>query len=258
MSFWKWLLKSFYDKRMIAYSRLRPITSTIWHVLFVMLVASIPFLITMSLTAISGVNQLKDTLQHDLPPFQLEGGTLQWESDDVYLLDEPDEQAILIDPDNTYSEEELVQLTNGIALQRNEILLINNGSLQAIPYTILGVQEFSKEQLSDRVADLQGFLPILLGIGTVFMYSGLAGLAFLGITVLAFIGLLLRGSKKFLEYRHLWLMTAHAMTLPAVFLYWIDTLFTHVPFSAFLITTFAILFFAIKSIPLPSRKAKAP
>ncbi len=110
MSFYKWLLKSFYDKRVIAYSRLRPITSTIWHVLLVIFIASIPFLITMNISAISGVQQLQDTLQHDLPPFQLERGTLHWESDDVYLLDEPDEGTILIDPANTYSEAELARI----------------------------------------------------------------------------------------------------------------------------------------------------
>ncbi len=86
------------------------------------------------------------------------------------------------------------------------------------------------------------------------MYAGLAGLAFLGITLLALVGLLLRGARKFLGYRHLWLMTAHALTLPVVFLYWVDSLFVKVPFSAFLATTFAILFLAMKSIPLPRKK----
>lgn len=254
MSFWKWFMKSFFDKRTIAYSRLRPATSTIWHVLAAMLIASIPFLVTINTTAISGVQQLRDTLQHDIPDFQLEEGALQTETEGVYLSNQSNEGAILIDPANIYSQGELKQLTNGIALQQSEILFIDNGSIQAVPYSILGLQEFTKDQLSERIADLQGFLPILLVIATVLMYAGLAGLAFLGITLLGFIGLLLRGSRKSLEYRHLWLMTAHSLTLPVVLLYWVDTLFAKVPFSAFAAATLAILFLAIRSIPLPRKK----
>ncbi|NEU30725.1 DUF1189 domain-containing protein [bacterium LRH843] len=255
MNFWNWVVKSLYNRKVIAYSRFRPVTSTIWHVLFAIFIAGIPFFFTMNVTAISGVNQLKETMRHELPPFQLIDGTLHSENDEIYLSNHESGQAIVIDSTNSFSREELSQLGNGIALTHQEILIIDQGRIQGISYSLLGIQDFSKEQLAKRISDLSGFLPILLTIATILMYAALLGLAFLGISFLGLVGLLLRGARTFLDYRHLWLMTAHALTLPVILLYWIDTLVVKVPISAFLIATFVILFIAIKSIPLPRKKS---
>lgn len=254
MTFWNWFIKSLYNKKLIAYSRFRPITSTIWHVLFVIFIASIPFLISMNMSAVSSVKQLQDTLHKDLPSFHLVGGVLQSENDEKYVSSDDGIGVILIDTSKTYTDEELSELTNGIALLRNKITIINEGNIQSVSYSLLGVTELSKEQLTERIDDLKGFLPILLVIATILMYLGLTGVAFIGVTVVSYLGLLLRGSRKTLHYRHLWVMSAHALTLPVILLYWIDTLYLKVPISLFLIATFILLFLAIRSVPIQKNK----
>ncbi|MCM3761461.1 DUF1189 domain-containing protein [Alkalihalobacillus oceani] len=256
MSFWKWFMKC-YDRKVVAYSRLRPITSTIWHVLFVMLLASLPFVLSTMISAVHNVGHLQETLQADLPDFQLINGQLSMEHQDVFITEHTNDYLFVIDPNHMYAKEDLAALQNGIVLQKQELIMIDGGHLQPVPYLLLGGQQLSGDQLKERIDDLAGFLPILLGVVSILMYAALAGTAFLGITVLAFIGLAFRRKRRFLTYRHLWLMTAHAFTYPVIILFWIDALLWKVPFSAFVLATFVYLLLAMNSIPLPKQKKRA-
>lgn len=255
MSFGKWFIKSLYDRRVIAYSRFRPATSTIWHVLFVIFLAIIPFLITMNSTVIHGVGYLEKTFSTELPQFKITNGSLHWEYDEPFVTTNASGHAVVIDPTPTYPKEKLVRLGNGFALLAHELVIVNNGHIQSVPYAIVGVSELTNEQLFDRIIDLKGFLPILLIIASIIVYLMLAGVIFLCITIIAFPCIVLRGARKNLYYRHIWLMTAHALTLPVIILYWLDTLVISIPFTIFLVATIVILFIAIRSIPLPRKRA---
>ncbi len=210
-----------------------------------------------NLSAVQGVKQLQQTLQQELPPFSIENGYLHTEQSSVFLLEHDEIGTILIDPANSYSDKQLSDLGNGIALTYDKALMINHGQFQAIPYTLLGIDELTKEELNNRIKDLKGFLPILLTIVTIFIYLGLLAIVFLGITILGYLGILLRGHHKSIQYRHLWVMTAHSLTLPVIVLYWIDALITRVPITIFVLATYAILFLAIRTIPIPKKRTSA-
>jgi hypothetical protein len=252
LSYWNWFLKSFYSKKVIAYSRFRPITSTIGYVLFIIFISSIPYFISLYLAATTGVEQFDNILKNDIPNFHLKEGTLHWEGREPFYTEITGEGFFLIDSANTYTEQELLEFQDGIALQHREFLFIADGNSQAIPYTLLGLQEFTKDDLSKRLSDLQGFLPIFLSIIIILLFAALSGLAFLGVSLLAFVALLFNGSRN-LEYRHLWLITAHALTLPVILLAWADVLFFSIPFSAFIVSTFLIVVISVKSIPIQKR-----
>ncbi|GAE24750.1 hypothetical protein JCM9140_702 [Halalkalibacter wakoensis JCM 9140] len=253
MNFWEWFFKSFYSKKVIAYSRFRPITTTIAYVLFIIFIASIPYFISFNASTVTSIQQLERMLEYNSPNFHLKDGALVWEANEPYLLTEFSEGFFLIDPSASFKEEELLTMNEGIALLQNEFLFISDGQTQSVSYAVLGLQELSKEELIERVNQLQSFLPILLIIITALLYVGLAGLAYLGITILAYLALLVKGKRK-LEYRHMWIITAHALTMPVILLYWMDTLILSIPFSAFAASTFLIVFLAIRSIPLPKKR----
>lgn len=253
LNYWEWFFKSFYNTKVIAYSRFRPITTTIGYVLFIVFIASIPYFISINVTAYTGVERLNNLLKGDLPSFQLVNGSLHLDDKETFYTEELSEGFVLIDPDNKYTEDELLQLNEGVALQQQNILLIENGNIQTISYSLLGVSEFSKEELANRIQDLQGFLPILLLIITFLLYIGLSGLAYLGISILAFIATLMKGERPSIQYRHLWTITAHALTLPIIVLYWTDTLVVSIPFCAFILFTILLVYLAIRTIP--KRKA---
>ncbi|WP_227934970.1 DUF1189 domain-containing protein [Alkalihalobacillus deserti] len=257
LNYWEWFLKSFYSRKTIAYSRFRPITTTIGYVLFIVLIASIPYFISINITAHTGIDRLNNLLVGELPSFQIVNGSLQFENMETFYTDELSEGFVLIDPENKFSDDELKQLNEGIALQKQNILLVTNGNIQTISYTLLGLDEFTKDEFVKRIQDLQGFLPILQLIVTLLLYVGLSGLAYLGISLLALIAILFKGNRPSLHYRHLWTITAHALTLPVIVLYWIDTLVTSIPFSAFVLSTLLLVVMAVRTIPIPKRKASA-
>lgn len=252
MSFFQWFIKSLYERKVIAYSRFRQMVSTIWHILFVVFIASIPFFVQFNVQMFQGVNHLEQTLQHDLPPFSIQNGKLYTNESESFHLVHGDVGSIIIDP-NAKSSNALDQHVKGIALVSDKVIILDRGQVQAIPYTLLGIQNLSNEDLVKKVSDLKSFLPVLLIIMTIGSYLGLLGTVFLGITVLGAFGLLLRG-KRNLPYRQLWVMTAHALTFPLIVLYWIDTLLFSVPTFIFLLATYIVLYVAIRTIPLPKGK----
>ncbi|MFC0558087.1 DUF1189 domain-containing protein [Halalkalibacter alkalisediminis] len=254
LTFWEWFFKSFYSRKVIAYSRFRPITTTIGYVLFIVFIASIPYFVSLNMATYTGVDRLNHLLVSDLPSFQLINGSLQLDRTEPFYTEELGEGFVLIDPANFYSDEDLKLLNEGIALQQHNILFVANGNIQSISYTLLGLNELTKEELAKRIQDLQGFLPILLFIVTTLLYVGLSGLAYLGISILAFIATFFKRGRP-LQYRHFWTITAHALTLPVIVLYWIDILVTPIPFSAFVLSTLLLVFMAVHTIPIPKRKA---
>lgn len=255
LKFWEWFIKSFYNRKVIAYSRFRPITTTIGYVLFIVFIASIPYFVSLNATAYTGVDRLSNLLLRDLPSFHLENGTLHLDQSEPFYTEELSEGFVLIDPNNQYSEQELKQLNEGIALQQQSILFVSNGNIQSISYILLGLNELTKDEVAKRIQDLHGFLPILLLIVTFLLYVGLSGLAYLGISLLALIAVLFKGDRPSLQYRHLWTITAHALTLPVIVFYWIDTLVISIPFTAFILLTLLLVIVAIQTIPIPKRKA---
>jgi len=219
------------------------------------MMVSIPYFISLNATAYTGVDRLNNLLISDLPSFQLVNGSLYLDSEETFFTEEISEGFVLIDPNNKYSEDDLIQFNEGIALQQQNILFIKNGNIQTISYSLLGLNEFTNAELTKRIQDLHGFLPILLLIVTFLLFVGLSGAAYLGISIFAFIATLFKGDRASLQYRHLWTITAHAMTLPVIALYWLDTLLFSIPFSAFILSTMIFVIVAIRTIP--KRKASA-
>jgi hypothetical protein len=251
LKYWEWFIKCFYSKKAIAYSRFRPITNTIGYVLLIVFIASIPYFVNFNVTSYKAIEKLNHLLSDDLPSFHLKNGELFLDSPEAFFTDELNEGFVLIDPSNQYTVEELEQLNEGIAFQQQNMHFVSNNQIQTLSYTLLGLNEFTKDELAKRIGDLKSFLPILLLIITALLYVGLAGLAYLGITLLAYVALIFKGRRASLQYRHLWSITAHSLTLPVIFLYWMDTLFVPIPFSAFIFSTLFIVFLAVKSIPVP-------
>ncbi|WP_088102476.1 DUF1189 domain-containing protein [Halalkalibacter urbisdiaboli] len=220
MKFFHSFFNSLYNLQFLALSRFQPITKSIVHVLFYLMIACLPFVIVLSMTLTNGVKQLQSILISDLPPFHLENGKLRTNSAEPYLNFEVIEGVFILDPANHYSKNALFELGEGIAFQEQEAVLFNYSVSQTIPYTIIG--DLDKEALLTWLNNLEGFLPLLIIIISLLSYSAVAGVAFLGITLLAAIGLLLRGRRHKLHYRHLWLMSAYSTASPVIVFAWLD------------------------------------
>ncbi|WP_157800969.1 DUF1189 domain-containing protein [Bacillus solitudinis] len=256
MTFLQSFLKSFHNFRYLASSRFQPVTKSIIHVLVFALISCLPFIILLSMTLTDGVRQMQTILTNDIPSFSLKNGALEVSNSSVYLNEDLIDGVFIIDPLNSYKDEELFLKGEGIVLRSHELIVFNYGVSQSVSYSLLGVQELSKDELLTKVSNLHGFLPLLLIIIGVFIYSGLTGIAFISITGIATLGLLLRGRRKSLHYRHLWLMTAYSATLPVVAFSWVDTFAISIHPLFLVIGVLTMLYFAIRRTPLPKLRKK--
>ncbi|MDV2884024.1 DUF1189 domain-containing protein [Alkalihalophilus pseudofirmus] len=256
MNAFQFFYKSLFDKKVIAYSRFQPITKALLHVLMVVFIACIPFIVSLIMTYVSSINQLEESLENDMPAFSLRDGELQAEVDEPYVNESLSEGVFVLDPNNQLTTQDLEQLGEGIIFQQNEALLFRYGSTHSVNYSLIGLQEVSDTELNERLTDIKGFLPFLLAIISLLMYSGVLGLAFLGITILAFVALLFRGTRKNIQYRHMWLITAYAMTLPVILFAWADVFIGGIPGYLLVLAVVCMIVYALSAIPKPKQKTK--
>ncbi len=207
------------------------------------------------MTYITSLNQLEESLTNDLPNFSLENGQLQADLDEPYINQSVSQGVFVLDPYNELTSTDIATLGEGVVFQQHEALLFQYGSTQQVSYTLVGLEQVNRDELTERLSDVKGFLPLLITIVSLLLYSGLLGVAFLGVTILAFVALLFRGKRKNIQYRHMWLITAHALTLPVIAFSWLDVFVGGIPSFVMVLTTMAIIILAIQSIPIPKRKA---
>ncbi|WP_062046352.1 DUF1189 domain-containing protein [Bacillus sp. JCM 19034] len=253
MSFMSWFYKSFYQFKVIAYSRFRPITNTLGHILFLVFVASLPYLIIMNVTIYNTVHQLKETIHIGLPTFSIENGQLTLENDETYIELYNDQLgSLILDPHEQLTEHDY-HGEHVIIFSQHTIEMYSANESYSLSYSLLGLNNVTNSDVIERVDQLSNFLPLLLTIVTILLYVILAGTAYLGVTIIALFALLLRQNRK-LEYRHMWSVSAHAMTLPTVAFFWIDALLLDLHYIWFLLFSITMIIFSIRTIPLPRSK----
>ncbi|KGA95995.1 hypothetical protein AJ85_20375 [Alkalihalobacillus alcalophilus ATCC 27647 = CGMCC 1.3604] len=256
MKFYQLFYKSLYDLKVIAYTRLQPITKALLHVTVLALIAFLPFIISSSFTLNNQLNQIKALVETDLPEFTINSNQLHSNLSEPFVEHSDATGFLIVDPNNQYSLTELHQYGNGVALQKNNLISFAEGQAQDISYNLLGVEQMGSDQLLERISELAGFLPILLPLIGFFNYVSLLGTTFLGISLLAVLGLLLRGKRNQLQYKHLWNMSAYSLTLPVILFGWIEVF---IPLSPFLLilASIAMLTAVVRKVPIPKpRKAK--
>ncbi|MCK0471527.1 DUF1189 domain-containing protein [Halalkalibacter sp. APA_J-10(15)] len=252
MNFSSWFYKSLTQFKVIAYSRFRPITSTIGHVFLFVLIASLPYFFIMNTSIYHSVQQLKDTIHLGLPSFSIENGELLLEEDTPYFQLKNDQLGtLLFDPNQSFSEDHLAD-SRGIVFSQHDLHIIDYNESLTVSYSLLGLNGVNEGDINDRVEQLHSFIPLLLIIITLFLYAILSGSAYLGITLLAFLALPIR-QKRNLEYRHLWSIAAHAITLPTLLFFWVDTLIIDLHIIWYIIVSMSMITLSIRQIPLPRK-----
>ena len=67
----------------------------------------------------------------------------------------------IVDPQNELDEQTILEYGNGVALLQNGLITFSDGQSQEISYTLLGVDQMSRDQILEHLADLSGFMPIM-------------------------------------------------------------------------------------------------
>ncbi|KSU85775.1 Maltodextrin utilization protein YvdJ [Fictibacillus enclensis] len=246
-------IKSLYSPQTVARLRFQGVGKAIGYIFFLIFLTSIPFGITFSMAFKSGTEEFEQSMKSDIPDFTLKDGKLSSQLKKP-VIQTDDNQTFIFDTTGAVKESDLNKYNDVIAMLKNKAIITSGGETQAFPYQTLGDVTLTKQDVSSWINKLSDLLPILLPLIFLFIYLFTVAMKFIGVTVLAVIGLVLQNiSRRSLNYRRLWVMSAYSVTLPTVFFAVMKLLHTEVPFSFIIYWAVASLFLhlSIKETPDP-------
>jgi hypothetical protein len=251
MNIFKQFYKSIYSPKDIASFRFQGIGKTILYVFFLTFLSILPSIFYLNTMLNTGIESTKSVINKDIPSFTIENGTLSAETDVPITIDKGD-FSIIVDPTGVITNEDVEDEGNAIALLKNEITVAAGGRIDSYSYSMMEGLTLTKADFIDIVDTVDGMKGIIIPVISIFMFLVSSAVSFIEVSILAWIGLLLKNlAGRSISYRHLWRMAAYSVTLPTVFFTIMSALNTPVP-NSFYINWFVeiiILFLAIKEIP---------
>ncbi len=235
--------------------RFQKLGKPILYVFLLMLLSSVPIGI---ITAVSFTNAYEDLKTHmgDLPEFTLEDGTLKSDQTEP-LIKKEDGNTFIFDATDEIKPDDVNSYESAIAFLKDRIIVMDSGSRQEFNYSNFSSMTFTKQDVNELTQNLDSLLPIFIPLLIFVVYLFQTGLKFIGITVLATIGLLLKSlAGRKASYKQLWVLSVYAVTIPTLFFTIMALVKTTVPFGFLLYWFVAImlLYLTIKEIPLPKKR----
>jgi hypothetical protein len=251
MNIFKQFYKSIYSPKDIATFRFQGIGKTILYVFFLTFLSILPSIYYLSTMLNEGIESTKSVISDEIPGFTIENGSLSAETDVPITIDKGD-FSIIVDPTGVITTEDVEDEDNAIALLKNEISVAAGGRIDTYSYSMMEGLNLTKADFIEIVDTVDGMKGIIIPVISIFMFLVSSTVSFIEVSILAWIGLLLKNlAGRSISYRHLWRMAAYSVTLPTVFFTIMSALNTLVP-NSFYINWFVeiiILFLAIKEIP---------
>jgi maltodextrin utilization protein YvdJ len=251
MNIFQQLFKSMYSPKDISRFRFQGIGKTILFLFFLALVSIIPasyYLISFTNNAIEGVTE---SLKEDLPSFTIQNGELSSDNKEPIEI-ERDQYTFLFDSTGTVTEGDLDNNENMIALLKDKFVIVNAGSVQSSPYSMVSGLNVTNEDILDFVKSAESLKYIFIPVMIIVLYLTTSASLFLKVTIFALIGLLLANMlNRKLPYRQSWRITAYSVTLSTIFLMLMGLFQIGIP-GSFLLDWFVIcimLYLSIKEIP---------
>ncbi|MBM4762306.1 DUF1189 domain-containing protein [Bacillus sp. B15-48] len=251
MNIFKQFYKSLYSPKDIASFRSQGIGKTILYVFFLTFLSILPA-IYYSNTAITGaVGVFKETIKKDLPNFTIENGELHSPETKPITVNKGN-FSIIFDSTGSMDSDNVLNTDNTLALLRHEIVLSAGGEKHSFPYSMIAINSITKEDIEIVIESSNTIITIFLTVFSIAYYLFSSAIQFIQITILALLGLLLKNiTKKQLNYRELWRMTAYSVTIPTIFFTIMAVFQTQVPFSSLInwFVCLTVLLLAIQEVP---------
>ncbi|MFX3623815.1 MAG: DUF1189 domain-containing protein [Ectobacillus sp.] len=255
MSVFAQLYKSLYSPKDMARFRFQKIGKTILYILLLSLLTTIPESIQTGKLMKEQFSLLSQTVETDIPDFQIKDGKLLSDIKEPIIKEEVD-FTFVFDPNTTEIPASLKN-EDGIFLLQDKAIAVASGRADTYSYASFSEFTISKQDIRDFLDFMQSIYPVALFVIGLFLFLFNSFISFLGITLLAFGGTFISGQmNRKLNYRQLWTLTAYSFTIPTFFFTVMKFLHTAVPFPVLIFTgvTFFLLYLIIKEIPPAKQK----
>ncbi|MFD3447716.1 DUF1189 domain-containing protein [Microbacteriaceae bacterium 4G12] len=254
MSLFTQLYKSLYSPKDIARFRFQKIGKTILYILLLSLFAILPEGIQISNMLKTEIAFIQEVVDSQTPDFTIENGELKATANEPIIKKEND-FTYLFDPSATVIPAKSLH-EDGIFFLKDRMMIIVTGKEKTYSYSAFREFPIKKQDVQDFLKFVQNIYPIALLIIGVLLFLLDSFLSFLGITILAFLCVLIsKEMGRKLNYQQAWTLTAYSFTLPTIFFMIMNYLNTVVPGSFFIFTMVAaiMLYATIKEIPAPKK-----
>ncbi|KPB05274.1 DUF1189 domain-containing protein [Bacillus sp. CHD6a] len=253
MTIFSQFIKSMYSPKAMASFRFQGIGKTILYVFFLVLISSIPMFITFGTSAVKLVNSTEEFLQDESPDFYIQNGEFFADIEAPFIVDE-EGFAIILDPENELSLNEIYSYGDVVAIQSKEIIFKGAGQTDFIPLSDFQGTKVAKEDLLQFMDSVGSAFPIIITVLIVVGYLFFTATKFIQISILGMFGLLLKNMLKRnnLQYRHTWVLAAYAVTLPTLIFTILQASSLVLPYSSlisFAVSLF-ILYLIIKEVKI--------
>lgn len=257
MNIFKQLIVSLYSPKAIASWRNQGIGKTILFVFFLTFISILPTTIHMSNMMTDGVEIIQETIEEELPPFTIENGQLISEEKAPITIYKRD-FTLIFDATGELSASSLDHSIDSIAFLKNEVVMTSGGNMEQFSYALLNDLTLTKEDAMEFLSTLDSVFAIIIPIFFIIVYLFTSGMKFIGISLLALVGLLINtNNKDTISYRHIWRIAAYSVVLPTIFFTIMDVFQTTVPFGFLLnwVVSIIVLILALKEVPQEKNQA---
>lgn len=251
INIFKQFYKSLFSPKDIASYRLQGIGKTILYVFLLSLLSVLPTIYYTNSAMNDAVQVAEETIKEDLPDFQIENGILSSSEEEPITINKGN-FSIIFDSTGVMDVDNISKTGDTLALLQREMVLSAGGEANSVPYSMMGIDPISKQDILSFIEGSDTAMAIILPIFSIVIFLFSSGLKFIEISILALIGILLKNIvHKDLKYRHLWRMTAYSVTLPTVFFTIMALFQTHVPFGSLInwFVSLTVLLLAIQEVP---------
>lgn len=161
-----------------------------------------------------GLETFQSEAATHIPDFQITEGELSVSGEQPYRFEEQ-AYSIIIDTTGSTDASELEKIHEGLFIDKTTMHIKQNGRMQVVQFSDLGISSLSK-------ADLIRWTGKLSGIYFLFAlpwYIGFIIRILFAILILTLIALIISNSQKiYLDFQALWNISTYAMTLPLLLL----------------------------------------
>ncbi len=261
MNIFSQFVKSLYSPKAMASFRFQGIGKTILYVFLLVLITSIPMFITFGTSAMKLVSSTDDFLKNETPDFYIQNGEFFADVEEPFISEEGG-FTIILDPDNELSLNEIRSYEEVVAIQSKEIIFQGVGTTDYVPLSDFQGTEVTKDDLISFMDSVGNSFPIIITVLLLFGYLFFTATKFIQISILALFGLVLKNmlQRTNLQYRHMWILSAYAVTLPTLIFAILQAAGIALPFStllSFAVSLF-ILFLIIKEVRVKKAIPRTP
>ncbi|MCF6137929.1 DUF1189 domain-containing protein [Pseudalkalibacillus berkeleyi] len=254
MNIFKQFTVSFYSPKDMAAFRFQKIGKTIGYVFIMMLFAFIFLGTNMGLMISGFVNNFETVINDELPAFEFKDKQITSDIDKPIIYEDK-EQTFIFDTTGQVTRDDLDKYSDVVAIFQDETYIITNSSVEKLDYTMMGDMNFNKEDITNLLDGAKSLLPLIISVAIIAAYIFMTALKFIGITVLALIGLIVKNvmKRKNIPYRQLWIMSAYAVTLPTILFAILESLGIMFPGQLFIYWAVAVFILSriVKHVPVP-------